>query len=67
MPTQSRPIIEAFTVGAAATTLQVSVFSIYRYIREGKLDRMHLRGGNAVLVSAKSVARLAAKRGGAAA
>lgn len=67
MPTSKVPTCPVYTVQAAARELEVSDETIYTWLRKGKLKRVYPVAGKIVLVSAKSVARLAAKRNGVAA
>jgi len=54
--------IQAHTAGEAAKVLGVTVAMIYRWLDDGTLTEMYLRGGRVRLVEASSLARLKKQR-----
>lgn len=60
-------IHQAYSVNAAAQRLGLTVYSVYRMLHDGTLEREYLAGGTTVLVSAASLEREIARRKGGAA
>ena len=54
--------VAAYTVAEAARELGASLTTVYRWLKEGRLQIMTTLGGSAILVTAESVARYKRER-----